>query len=40
MTRALTAAALLVVVLAGGLIYGAINGFVEDTAWDWPDDDQ
>ena len=40
MVRTLTAVALLVVVLTGGLVLGAINGFVEDTAFDWDDDDQ
>lgn len=40
MTRALTAAALLVVVLTGGLVLGAVHGFVEDTTADWGDDDQ
>lgn len=37
MTRALTAAALLVVVLAGGLILGAVNELIEDTD-PWPNE--
>lgn len=40
MTRALTAAALLAVVLTGGLIYGALHGFIEDTGPDWGDADE
>lgn len=40
MTRALISAALLIVVLGGGLVLGAVHGFVEDTAPDWGDDDQ
>ena len=39
MTRAALAAALLITVLTGGFIWGAVGAMIEDTAIDLDDDD-